>query len=122
MGRYHAPKALRSAGAIVHVHDDLFPQYTKDVDWIDPVAKNGWVILTRDESLAKNLDERERIRHSKARVFVLITKNISGQERATAFVLALPAMTHFLRTKRGPFIAKVYKDGSVIGWKWEHDL
>jgi hypothetical protein len=70
--------------------------------------------------LRTNALERQAIKNSKASVFVLVSKNLVGDEMASAFVKAAEAMKRFaIKHKHQPFIAKVYSTGAVVAWKWE---
>ena len=122
LGRRILADALRSNGEHVEVHDDHFDQSAKDVDWLPVISKKGWIVLTKDEALARNAPERLAIKQSNARIFLLAHGSASGPVMVEAFTKALASMKAFAESHDGPFIAKVYKDGSVIGWKWEHDL
>lgn len=66
--------------------------------------------------------EQVAVAASGARVFLLVSGNLTGRAMAEAFVTALPRMDRFLETHDGPFIAKVYKDGGVRACKAVHDL
>jgi hypothetical protein len=50
------------------------------------------------------------------RAFILVSGNLSGQEMAQIFVKALPRMTRFASRNSPPFIAKIFRDGSVELW------
>jgi len=40
------PETLRAAGVDIRVHDELFPQGTQDVDWLNEAGANGWIVIT----------------------------------------------------------------------------
>ncbi len=122
-GKRKVVNALRIAGYATIAHDELFKQNEKDHIWLKQVAKMGYLILTFDEHLRTNTLEREAIRNSKASVFVLVSKRLTGDAMAEAFVKAAAAMIRFAQKhQRQPFIAKVYATGEVKEWKWEHQL
>lgn len=81
------------------------------------VAQRGWVILTADKRIGNRSLELLAVRQSKAQVFTLVSGNLSGLQMAEVFVKALPSIKRFVLENSGPFIAKVYKDGTVKAWK-----
>jgi hypothetical protein len=120
LGRQKVVQALKAAGHNAVPHDALFQQNAKDQEWLPKVAKAGYIILSFDEHLRTNALERQAIKNSKASVFVLVSKNLVGDEMASAFVKAAEAMKRFaIKHKHQPFIAKVYSTGAVVAWKWE---
>lgn len=122
-GRQKVVEALKAAGHKAVPHDALFKQNAKDHEWLPKVAKSGYVILSFDEHLRTNTLERLAIKNSKASVFVLVSKNLVGDEMASAFVRAAAAMKRFAaKHKHQPFIAKVYGTGAIAPWKWDQHL
>lgn len=67
---------------------DLFEEDTPDHEWIDQLAEDGdWVILTHDR-LAKNPLEKEALRASGLKVFIMKAgwSNQKGWEKAWKLV------------------------------------
>ncbi len=54
---------------------------------------------------------------AQVRMFTLASQNLSGQDMADVFLLAIPEMEKFIDRHPAPFIAKVYRDGLVKKWK-----
>jgi len=71
---------LREAGFTVHAHDDCFPQKTSDVSWIPVVTNNGWITLTGDKNMARDLLEVRCHIENGARTFI-----IGGQQSPSEF-------------------------------------
>lgn len=117
LGKRVIAEALRKAGAIVEVHDDHFPHDAKDEDWLRKIGRSGWVVLTKDSRIRYRNLETAALTASKVRTFVLTSKDMSGQEMADVFTRALPKMKRLATKYRRPFIAKVFRDGSVSIWK-----
>jgi len=124
LGAYRVPDALEAAGASVERHRDHLPADAPDADWIRLAAGRGWVALTKDRFHMMKGDrlEREAIHASGLRVFALRSANLTGDEMAHAFVRALPRMRAMAASHRGPFIARVHRDGRVKMWREAHDL
>ncbi len=117
LGKHPILEKLRATGITVLTHDDHFPENTLDADWIPKVAKWGWVILTKDASIARNPLERQAVARAKIRMFTLASAELTGEEIAIAFQKALNPMLKFIKKNDPPFIAKVYRDGKVSAWK-----
>jgi hypothetical protein len=117
LGGKFVPKALRQVGAKVEVHGDHFAPDAADVDWLPDVTQRGWVVLTRDANIGRNLVEQVAIAESGARVFVLAIDEATGTEMAEALIAALPRMEKLIQSHNPPFIAKVYSFGRVQIWQ-----
>lgn len=117
LGKNHVPNALRNVGETVEIHDAHFNQDAFDTDWLPFVARMGWVVLTADKKIVYRHLERLAVEQSKARVFVLVSGNMTGPDMALVFVKAINSIKRFVSLKPGPFIAKVYKDGRVESWR-----
>ena len=102
--------ALRGAKARVERHRDHFADDAVDVDWLPVIGRRGWVILSKDQF---NYLERRTIINAKARAFLLSRGELRGEEMAVVIVKALPEMLRTLDLTEPPFIAKIYRDGSV---------
>ncbi len=113
LGRHTVAVALRTAGLTVEIHDDHFDQDARDVDWLPAVAAKGWVILTKDAAVARRPLERDAIDIAGARVFAFSNANVPGSAVASGFLIAWPKMLALIKSRAGPFIAVVHKDGRV---------
>jgi hypothetical protein len=122
LGRRHVPKALRELGYQVEIHDDHFPSDAPDADWIPVVAQKGWLILSKDEKIAYRTLESQAVARYRAQMFILVSGNLSGDAMAIAFQRAAKSMHRFAMEQPAPFIAKVYKDGTVKAWKSDAKL
>jgi len=122
LGKKYVADALRNAGANVEIHDDHFRQDALDTEWLPEVSLRGWIILTKDDAIGRNILEQIAVASSNAKVFVLTLGNITGEEMANAFTQALEKMENFAQTNQPPFIAKVNKQGRVRIWQKSKDL
>ncbi len=103
--------ALKELGARVELHRDHFPDDAEDVDWLPVIARREWVILTKDQY---NSLERHAIKNARGRAFMLVRAELQGNEQASIISHALPAMLRMLDLTAAPFIAKIYRDSSVL--------
>jgi predicted nuclease of predicted toxin-antitoxin system len=115
-------ETLREAYISVEIHDEHFAKDAPDTEWIPEVGKKGWIVLTKDARISKNQLERLAIANAKVKMFILTSQNLSGQDMANIFLLAIPNMRELIRINSAPFIAKIYKNGSVKIWKDAEDL
>lgn len=122
LGKHPIAEEIRSAGVQVEIHDDHFPAGATDQEWIPQVGRKGWIVLTKDQRIAYNALERQAVARVGIRMFTLSSGNVSGKDTAIAFRKALNPMLKFISKNPAPFIAKVYKDGSVKPWKNANDL
>lgn len=119
LGRHLVPQRLREAGLQVEIHDDHFAQDVADAVWLPEVAARGWVVLTADQNLRYNRLEREALLASGARVFVIVGRT-THQQKAEAVIRGRHRIERLLQSRRGGFIAKLYKDGRVTLWLAGH--
>jgi len=114
LGRKIIPTALRKTGEEVRVHDEHFPQDTRDEVWLGDVGKRGWVVLTKDKHIRYRAIEVHALRAANVRALVLAARgDPSGAEVGQIFVKALLAMKKLCSTKTPPFIALVSRDSKV---------
>jgi predicted nuclease of predicted toxin-antitoxin system len=117
LGKKYVAAALRDAGAQIEIHADHFPPDSPDTEWLPEVSRRGWIVLTKDDAIGRNLVERIAIAQSEAKVFVLAAGNLTGREMAAIFVEALNKMEKVANGQQPPFIAKVYHQGRVRVWQ-----
>jgi predicted nuclease of predicted toxin-antitoxin system len=101
-------------GATVYRHREYFARGAKDYEWLPLVGRNGWIILTKDEAMQHGEIERVVIKNSNARVFILVRGDLTGQEMAEIFVTSLSSILRIVKRHPAPFIAKIYRNGSVV--------
>jgi predicted nuclease of predicted toxin-antitoxin system len=96
------------------VHDDHFAQDAKDPEWLAAAGRNNWVVVTRDERIRYRIAETQAIRKWKVRAFVLVARgDFRVDVLAQIFLKALPGIRSIVAKQKPPFIAKVWRDGSV---------
>ncbi len=114
LGNKHVANDLLSAGEIVEVHDEHFAQNAPDEEWLPFVGKKKWVVLTKDIRIRYLL--KWAVEKAKVRVFILVAKDLRGDQMAKAFSLAIRRIERMARKHHAPFIAKVYRDGKILMW------
>ncbi len=111
---YALRDALKALGARVQMHRDHFKEDADDVDWLPVIARREWVVLSKDQY---NWLERRAIKNAKGRAFLLVRGELSGEEQASVICKALPKMVRMIDLTPSPFIAKIYRDSSVVTMK-----
>ena len=104
---------LTKSGLMVEIHDDHFARDEEDRVWLRTVGERNWVVLTKDQRLRYRPLEIAALRASNARVFVLTAGNLRGIEIAAVFLGALPRIHRILRSRPGPFVARISQSGHV---------
>jgi hypothetical protein len=107
------PAALRSAGAVVEVHDEHYPQDQEDVDWLPKVGARGWLVLTKDKAIRRNELEINALMTAGVGAFILSAGGLSGPSMGAVFVKALTKMLRIAATRTRPFVAAVTAAGDV---------
>ena len=113
--------ALRSAGLRVERADDHFPIDTPDDVWLAEVASKGWLAVTRDARIRYSPLALTALMTSGARLFVIVGR-LTAAESAEVFVRHRQKVERMADREKGPFIAKVRRDGVTMwltqaGWK-----
>lgn len=112
IGRYVVADALRAAGACVEVHIDHFAQNAPDVEWLPEVGRRGWVLITKDEHIHRNLLEREAYKTAGVRGFVVTGKDMAGVDLAALLVAHLHGMVRRVSGRPGPLLFTLSRGGS----------
>jgi len=114
--------ALRQSGATIEIHSDHFPPDALDTDWLPVVSKKAWVVLTKDARIGRNPEEIRTIARESTSIFILWDGNLRSQQIASLFAEIVPKLEKLALTYQAPFIAKIYKDGTIKLWKDSNQL
>lgn len=119
-GGHSTLEDLRAAGLNIETHEVRFRHNTEDVDWLLLVGEKKWIPLMADLEIGRNPLEMDALLAGKVRAFVVVKEDGAPHTQYTeSIIIALPQIFRMLEEIRYPFIAKVYKDGSVFLWKTE---
>lgn len=102
------PDILELAGLSVERHRDHFLHDAADVEWLEEVARRGWVALTHNSRIRYTPNEKEAVIQFGVRLLVIVG-HASYPELARSFVATRETIDKFLAGRPGPFIAKVYR-------------
>jgi len=107
-------EALVDAGLELQLHRDLFAPDCPDVEWLPEVARNRWVLLTKDKGIRRRPIERQALLIPGARSFILTAGEMTGQEIAETFIRHLNRIQRIAKNEKPPFIATVTRDGVKV--------
>jgi len=105
---------LRSAGWWVELHHDHFSAIaTPDTDWLEFCGKNGWVALTPDQAISKDVLARRVIKAAKTQVVLLSTDTATALIWAATLITHEPALLRQLARQPGPAIFRLTRSGTI---------
>lgn len=81
------------------------------------MGRRGWILLSKDEKIRYRLAEKRAIAQAAVRAFFLVPKGLTGPENGRILASALERMRNFSIGNRPPFIAKVFRNGTVKMWE-----
>lgn len=117
LGTGDVPTGLRALvepeGHKVVIHDDQFPQDTKDVVWLPLVGKKRWVLITKDMAMRTNPLEIAAIINSGVAAFALPRASHTAAKNVDGIKTAWRAIQRCLRRFAPPFIATITIAGEV---------
>jgi len=108
---------LVESGLKVEIYGDHFQPGVEDRVWLLDVGQRGWVVITKDQRIRYRPLELQALRRARVRVFILTSGNLTSDQIAEALLRATKKMLRIVKNHQGPFIAKIYKDGSVKMWE-----
>lgn len=114
--------ALEAANVQIERHGDHFQQSTPDTEWLAVAGEKGWIVLTKDKAIGKNILELRAIAKANVKVFALASGNLTRQNMAHLFVQTISKLEKFSQGNQPPFIAKLYKTGTVKLWRNRTEL
>lgn len=103
----------------VEPHKKWFRHDTPDEDWLPVVGEKKWVVLMRDLQIGRRVIELNALLSSRVKAFALISGEQRDQNSAEILIRAMPRIVEMIESYDFPFIAKVYKSGTVELWRNE---
>ena len=113
LGRHEVAGRLRAENIKVEIHDDHFSERALDEEWIESVAKQGWIAITKDKRIQYRATEIGAVRKYKARVIVVVARNAVAEEIAEVLCRGQRRIVGLAEKVPAPFIAKIYRNGRV---------
>lgn len=78
--------------------------------WLPAVGAQGWIVLTKDKNIRRNVLEIEAILNAGVRAFVLTATELRKEQQAEILLKAMPKISRLSR-QRGPFIFNITRMG-----------
>jgi site-specific recombinase len=104
---------LKRLGVSHKRHLEFFKPGTRDRDWLRHVGEEQWVVLTADQQIRYNEQEKQEVVSHRVREFVFSSGNLAGQEMAAILEIALPRIKRLCEKQAPPFVATITKGGHV---------
>jgi hypothetical protein len=108
LGR-QVPTLLAAAGFDVRPWYDHFPGQ-QDVTWLPHIGARGWVLLTKDKNIRRNVLEVRAILNADVRAFALVATDMTGVDQAQVFIDARRRIARIAQ-QPGPFIYTLTRTG-----------
>jgi hypothetical protein len=104
---------LRRVGLKVRTIYQVYPrnkhQKVKDPQWIAKCGKEGWIAISGDKRIEKNVENKQAVIDAKCKLFLLTDSNSLPEEWASAVILGREKMGSVIRKNPGPFFATISK-------------
>ncbi len=104
---------LRRVGLDVKTIYQVYPkkkhERIKDPQWIAKCGEKGWVAISGDKRIEKNVENKQAVIDAKCKLFLLTDTNSRPEEWASAVILGREKMSSIIRKNEGPFFATISK-------------
>lgn len=94
-----AAETIRQLGHNVVRCREVYPGKVDDVDIIPPVAREGWIYISKDLAVYTDKDERKILRESQVRGFLFGRGDLTKKEISSILCVAVPRIARLLKTK-----------------------
>lgn len=105
--------AIRQMGVSVVGHWEVLAETADDAEYLGRCAAEGWIPLTADSDVHNVPAQRFLIKRTRLQVFRLTRNHWPWRDKLAAFVAALPAIEALLKSRPGPFIARINRAGEI---------
>jgi hypothetical protein len=104
---------LRRVGLKVRTIYQVYPkkrhENVKDPQWIAKCGKEGWVAISGDKRIEKNVENKQAVIDAKCKLFLLTDTNSRPEEWASAVILGREKISSVVRKNEGQFFATISK-------------
>jgi hypothetical protein len=104
---------LRRVGIDVKTIYQVYPkkkhQSVKDPQWIAKCGEKGWIAISGDKRIEKNVENKQAVIDAKCKIFLLTDTNSLPEEWASAIILGREKISNVVRKNEGPFFATISK-------------
>jgi hypothetical protein len=108
------PRAVvEFSGYPVQKHRNNFPVTAKDPEWLLPIGRRGWILITKDWQIQERPLLREAILNAGVRAFVFRETRLKGEVMIAILKHAMPKMLSAINHYAAPFIFALEADGQL---------
>lgn len=107
------PRAFALLALDTIAHDDHFDQTTPDDTWLATAGEQGWIVITKDDRIRRNMAERAALVGHNVGCFVLSQRNATRWQMAQTLMRAWDTIEQIAATEPRPFLYAIHPDGSV---------
>ena len=104
---------LRRVGLKVKIIYQVYPknkhQKIKDPQWIAKCGAKGWIAISGDKRIERNVENKQAVIDAKCKLFLLTDTNSLPEEWASAIILGREKISNVARKNEGPFFATISK-------------
>lgn len=98
----------------IELHRTHFPQpRTPDSEVIGHCGRCGWLLITKDDNIRRNPENKTAAIACAAKIFMFATGNHQRGEYRAALVAGRHRLLRLARKTPGPFFARIRMDGNV---------
>jgi len=95
--------------SIYQVYPKQKHEKVQDPAWIELCGKKGWIALSGDKRIEKNVENRTAVIKHKVKVFILTDTNSLPEEWAAAVIVGRDKMASVIGKNEGPFFSIIQK-------------
>ncbi|MDR2196733.1 MAG: hypothetical protein LBO07_02070 [Coriobacteriales bacterium] len=111
LGTKRFPEYLRNKGFEVKTMMGVFSRSdVQDVEWIEAVGGNNWIVFTKDAAIRRRAAERDAVIKHTLRMICLVHQQLSFAESVTVIERNWSRLEKWF-SKPGPWIVAVRKSG-----------
>jgi hypothetical protein len=107
---------LEAMGLDVVLHADRFGPGTEDLEWIPVVAREGWIVLTRDRAIKRRKLERQAVIEGPLKYFSIGSSNSALPTHVKVVGNHLVSIRALAQFMPAPFIATMTRQELRFMW------
>jgi len=94
---------------IYQVYPKNMHQKIKDPQWIAKCGAEGWIAISGDKRIERNVENKQAVIDAKCKLVLLTDTNSLPEEWASAIILGREKISSVVRKNEGPFFATISK-------------
>lgn len=98
----------------IELHTEHFRRGMPDVEVINECASRGWVLISCDDRIRYDPQNKAAVLSSKLKAFMFNRGNYQGVEYGAALIVGRSQIVNAIRKHAGPMIARIQVSGDVV--------